>query len=106
MKHAVTQLPSLSCLFPAFTFPHFDPYGFWILRSRPRKIPLEDANRPELLVPIRLELDIEHHKLRDTFVWNLNGKFLVCSCGDFPLALPSASLPRLVGTYAHKPQIL
>lgn len=38
----------------------------------PRKIPLEDANRPELLVPIRLELDIEHHKLRDTFVWNLN----------------------------------
>lgn len=38
----------------------------------PRKILPEDANRPELLVPIRLELDIEHHKLRDTFVWNLN----------------------------------
>ena len=31
-------------------------------------------DKPELLVPIRLELDVEHHKLRDTFVWNMNGK--------------------------------
>jgi SWI/SNF-related matrix-associated actin-dependent regulator of chromatin subfamily B protein 1 len=44
-------------------------------RSRPRKIPDEEANKPELLVPLRLELDIEHHKMRDTFVWNLNGLF-------------------------------
>ncbi|KAJ7164897.1 hypothetical protein C8R46DRAFT_900772 [Mycena filopes] len=38
----------------------------------PRKIDAEDANRPEQLVPIRLEFDVEHHKMRDTFVWNLN----------------------------------
>ncbi|KAF8958931.1 hypothetical protein BDZ97DRAFT_1839880, partial [Flammula alnicola] len=38
----------------------------------PRKIDPEDANRPETLVPIRIEFDVEHHKMRDTFVWNLN----------------------------------
>ena len=41
---------------------------------RPRRIPDEDAQRPEQLVPIRLEFDVEHHKMRDTFVWNLNGE--------------------------------
>ncbi|KAI0039220.1 SNF5-domain-containing protein [Auriscalpium vulgare] len=40
---------------------------------RPPKVRSEDANRPEVLVPIRLEFDVEHHKMRDTFVWNLNG---------------------------------
>lgn len=35
-----------------------------------------DAERPEQLVPIRLELDIDHNKMRDTFVWNLNGMCL------------------------------
>ncbi|KAI0664168.1 hypothetical protein C8Q70DRAFT_945855 [Cubamyces menziesii] len=39
----------------------------------PRRVPDEDAKRPEQLVPIRLEFDVEHHKMRDTFVWNLNG---------------------------------
>ncbi|KAJ6589827.1 SNF5-domain-containing protein [Mycena vulgaris] len=38
----------------------------------PRKLDPEDANRPEELVPIRLEFDIEHHKIRDTFVWDMN----------------------------------
>ncbi|KAJ7772139.1 hypothetical protein DFH07DRAFT_734479 [Mycena maculata] len=38
----------------------------------PRKIDPEDANRPEELVPIRLEFDVEHHKIRDTFVWDMN----------------------------------
>lgn len=41
--------------------------------NSPRRVPDEDANRPEQLVPIRLEFDVEHHKMRDTFVWNLNG---------------------------------
>ena len=27
----------------------------------------------EALVPIRLELDIGNHRLRDSFLWNLNG---------------------------------
>src|ERR1700733_10497294 len=43
---------------------------------RPRKLTAEDADRPEQLVPIRLEFDVEHHKMRDSFVWNLNGKRL------------------------------
>ncbi|KAJ7496935.1 hypothetical protein FB451DRAFT_1017060 [Mycena latifolia] len=38
----------------------------------PRKLDPEDTNRPEELVPIRLEFDIEHHKIRDTFVWDMN----------------------------------
>ncbi|KAG0698325.1 SNF5-domain-containing protein [Suillus ampliporus] len=38
----------------------------------PRKLPPELANRPEQLVPIRLEFDVEHHKMRESFVWNLN----------------------------------
>lgn len=42
---------------------------------RPRVLDAEAANRPEQLVPIRLELDVEHHKMRDTFVWNLSGTF-------------------------------
>ncbi|KAF8892911.1 hypothetical protein BD779DRAFT_1467981 [Infundibulicybe gibba] len=38
----------------------------------PRKLLEADTEKPELLVPIRLEFDVEHHKMRDTFVWNLN----------------------------------
>jgi SWI/SNF-related matrix-associated actin-dependent regulator of chromatin subfamily B protein 1 len=41
--------------------------------NRPRKVNLADAERPEQLVPIPLEFDVDHHKMRDTFVWNLNG---------------------------------
>ncbi|TFY50844.1 hypothetical protein EVG20_g11296, partial [Dentipellis fragilis] len=38
----------------------------------PSKVKPEDADRTEQLVPIRLEFDVEHQKMRDTFVWNLN----------------------------------
>ncbi|KIK68324.1 hypothetical protein GYMLUDRAFT_35709 [Collybiopsis luxurians FD-317 M1] len=38
----------------------------------PRRLSPEEANRPEQLVPIRLEFDVDHYKYRDTFVWNLN----------------------------------
>jgi len=44
---------------------------------RPRRLEKEDANRPERLVPIRLEFDVDHYRMRDTFVWNLNGMFHV-----------------------------
>ena len=30
----------------------------------------ENAAQPEVLVPIRLDMDIEGQKLRDTFMWN------------------------------------
>ena len=39
----------------------------------PGRLKNGDVNRPEQLVPIRLEFDVEHHKFKDTFVWNLNG---------------------------------
>ncbi|KAM6501110.1 SNF5 / SMARCB1 / INI1 domain containing protein [Amanita muscaria] len=38
----------------------------------PQRLNSEDVSKPEQLVPIRLEFDVEHHKMRDTFVWNLN----------------------------------
>lgn len=33
----------------------------------------ENANHPEILVPIRLDMELEGQKLRDTFTWNKNG---------------------------------
>ena len=33
----------------------------------------ENSNQPEILVPIRLDMEIEGQKLRDTFTWNRNG---------------------------------
>ena len=37
----------------------------------------EAASVPEALVPIRLDIDIDGQKLRDTFTWNKNGRFLL-----------------------------
>lgn len=37
---------------------------------------VENASQPECLVPIRLDMEIEGQKLRDTFTWNKNGNFL------------------------------
>jgi len=37
-------------------------------------IALENAQQNEDLVPIRLDMEIEGQKLRDTFTWNKNGK--------------------------------
>lgn len=34
---------------------------------------LINASAKEILVPIRLDMDIEGQKLRDTFTWNKNG---------------------------------
>jgi len=35
----------------------------------------ENANQPELLVPVRLDMEFEGQKLRDCFTWNKNGMF-------------------------------
>lgn len=35
---------------------------------------MENSAKSELLVPIRLDMEIEGQKLRDTFTWNKNGK--------------------------------
>lgn len=39
------------------------------------QINLENAAQNEVLVPIRLDMEIEGQKLRDTFTWNKNGKY-------------------------------
>ena len=33
----------------------------------------ENSSQPEILVPIRLDMEVEGQKLRDTFTWNKNG---------------------------------
>lgn len=40
----------------------------------------EAAAMPEVLVPIRLDIDIDGQKLRDTFTWNKNGEYLLYIC--------------------------
>ena len=35
----------------------------------------EAAMLPEVLVPIRLDIDMDGQKLRDTFTWNKNGTY-------------------------------
>lgn len=37
------------------------------------QINIENASHSEVLVPIRLDMEIEGQKLRDTFTWNKNG---------------------------------
>jgi len=32
----------------------------------------DNASQTEVLIPIRLDMDIEGQKLRDTFMWNKN----------------------------------
>ncbi|CUA72931.1 SWI/SNF chromatin-remodeling complex subunit snf5 [Rhizoctonia solani] len=49
-------------------------------------------NQLELLVPIRLEIDHDHFRLRDTFTWNLNDPvitpevFAQCLCDDYQIS--------------------
>lgn len=35
---------------------------------------LDNADKSEDLVPIRLDMEVEGQKLRDTFTWNKNGE--------------------------------
>ncbi len=41
---------------------------------------LENANQSDVLVPIRVDLELEGQKLRDTFTWNKNGTDIKKSC--------------------------
>lgn len=36
-----------------------------------------NADQPEDLIPIRLDMEFDGQKLRDCFVWNRNGKALM-----------------------------
>jgi SWI/SNF-related matrix-associated actin-dependent regulator of chromatin subfamily B protein 1 len=41
-----------------------------------KKAAVENAQQTEDLVPIRLDMELEGQKLRDTFTWNKNGFYL------------------------------
>lgn len=41
---------------------------------RPNEVIAEQATKEEILVPIRLDLENDGYKVRDTFTWNMNGK--------------------------------
>ena len=36
-----------------------------------------NASQPEVLIPIRLDMEVDGQKLRDTFCWNKNGTLLL-----------------------------
>ncbi|KAG9028270.1 SWI/SNF chromatin-remodeling complex subunit [Tulasnella sp. JGI-2019a] len=58
----------------------------------------KDSEVVEELVPVRLDIEFEQHRLRDTFVWNLNDpvvtpeKFAATTCEDFGLPSQVASM--------------
>ncbi|UYV82732.1 SMARCB1 [Cordylochernes scorpioides] len=60
----------------------------------------ENATQPEVLVPIRLDMEIEGHKLRDTFTWNKNEsvitpeQFAEILCDDLDLP-PLSFVPAI-----------
>jgi len=62
----------------------------------------ENASQPEMLVPIRLDMDIEGQKLRDTFMWNQNEtmlapeQFAEVLCDDLDLN-PLNFVPAIAG---------
>ncbi|KAI6038612.1 SNF5-domain-containing protein [Pisolithus marmoratus] len=64
----------------------------------PRRLPPELADRPEQLVPIRLEFDVEHHKMRDTFLWNLNDPVITPEMFAQTLVEDYSLLPSYHGT--------
>jgi len=56
---------------------------------------MENALQPEVLVPIRLDMEIDGQKLRDTFTWNKNEalispeQFAEILCDDLELNTPT-----------------
>jgi len=84
------------------------------LAARPGKVDHEEAKREEILVPIRLEFDVEHHRMREAFVWNLNGGYFTVTLGYFrkliavkdPVITPEIFAQSLVDDYALAPSYL
>ncbi|CAG8454110.1 14633_t:CDS:10 [Ambispora leptoticha] len=66
----------------------------------------EIAYKEDSLVPIRLEIDLDGHKLRDTFTWNMNEtiitpeQFAEVLCDD--LRFPSASFVPAIAKQIHE----
>jgi hypothetical protein len=63
---------------------------------RPRKLQSKDADLPEVLVPIRLEFDVDQHKFKESFLWNLND----------PLVTPDQCAQSIVEDYKMGSQFI
>lgn len=57
--------------FLGWFFPSFDDHDPAVIH--------ENATQSEVLVPIRLDMEIEGQKLRDAFTWNMNGNVTTSS---------------------------
>ena len=49
-------------------------YYFCSFNDKDPDVNCEAAAQPETLVPIRLDIDMDGQRLRDTFLWNKNGR--------------------------------
>lgn len=45
-----------------------------IFLKRSYETSIEQVNSEETLIPIRLDVENDGYKIRDTFTWNMNGK--------------------------------
>ena len=52
------------------------PFSFCSLDDLDPENAHDNANRSEVLVPIRLDMEYDGQKLRDCFTWNKNGKLI------------------------------
>jgi len=90
------HLDAVPCSTPISRSAHKKPRTFPLLLDDldPAQIH-ENSIHPEVLVPIRLDMEIDGHKLRDTFTWNKNEQlitpeqFAEVLCDD--LNLPSST---------------
>ena len=74
-------------------------FTLWPICSYDDKNPsalYEAAEHAEVLVPIRLDIDIEGQKLRDTFTWNKNGKNIGHVCTSIQRPIPWHEHPARV----------
>ncbi|KAJ3091494.1 SWI SNF, matrix associated, actin dependent regulator of chromatin, sub b, member 1 [Quaeritorhiza haematococci] len=72
----------------------------------PIRIHPDAAAAPEILVPIRIDMDVDGYRLKDTFTWNLNEKVLtpemfaeiMCEDLQVPAATYAATISNAIKT--------
>lgn len=60
------------------------PPAFFLLRYSEEDIIDFSSIKPSYLVPIRIEFETEKHRIRDCFMWNVNGKSTKFLRFDYP----------------------
>lgn len=67
------------------------------------QVNMENADQSEVLVPIRLDMEIEGQKLRDTFTWNKNGDVIKLGPLNFYVIILFNREPDYTGTICRSP---